>query len=159
MPALRDALSAAGHENVRTYVQSGNIVLDSDLRSDALGEQVTNLIAAQFDLRIPVVTRTQSDLARVVAANPFADHVTDPRRYQVSFLSGPLDAATIERLHGRAAPSEKLVVIDRELFTWHPEGIARSKLATALAGKLGVVATARNWTTVTALLGLAREQT
>jgi uncharacterized protein (DUF1697 family) len=157
MPALRDALGAAGFGNVQTYVQSGNIVLDSDLPADAVGARVGALIAAEFDLEIPVVTRTGDDLARIVAANPLADCAEDPKRYQVTFLSGALTAETVQRLESLATDSEQLVVQDREVFAWHPEGVARSKLSTALAGKLGVVATARNWTTVTTLLQMASD--
>ena len=62
----------------------------------------------------------------------------------------------MERLAGLAAESERLVAVGRELYAWHPAGVARSKLWNRLAGpRLGVVATARNWTTVTALLEMA----
>ena len=100
MPALRELLADGGFENVRTYVQSGNVVLSSDRPPDA--------------------------------------------------------AARLESL--RADP-ERLVIAGRELYTWHPQGVARSKLWTRTAGKdLGVVATARNWTTVTTLLAMADEE-
>jgi uncharacterized protein (DUF1697 family) len=57
---------------------------------------------------------------------------------------------------GLKAPEEDLEAIGRELYAWHPEGVARSKLWAALADKrLGVSATARNWTTVTTLLEMA----
>ena len=116
------------------------------------------LIKTRFGLTIPVVTRTRAELARVVAANPLAEYVTEPKRYQVSFLSEPLAPDVATRLKSAAVPPERLVVRKRELYGWHPDGVARSKLWTALAGKgLGVTATARNWTTVTALLRLAEE--
>ena len=62
----------------------------------------------------------------------------------------------MRKLEEVALESERLVVHGREIYAWHPEGVARSKLSTALAGpKLGVKATARNWTTVTSLLEMA----
>jgi uncharacterized protein (DUF1697 family) len=83
--------------------------------------------------------------------------VEDPKRYQVSFLSGRLDPKTVERLNELAVESERFVADGRELYVWHPEGVARSKLWNELAGKrLGVTATARNWTTVTTLLEMAQ---
>ena len=81
--------------------------------------------------------------------------MTDPKRYQVSFLSEPLAEETVARLSAVVAAPERLAVAGREVFAWHPDGVARSKLWNALAGKLGVVATARNWTTVNAILELA----
>jgi uncharacterized protein (DUF1697 family) len=156
MPALREALSGAGLEDVRTYVQSGNVVLESDLDPDRLTAECERVIAERFSLDIPVVVRTRDELADVVARNPLGNVVTEPKRYQVSFLSAAPHPSVIERLQAQAVPSERLVAIGRELYAWHPEGVARSKLWAALAGpKLGVKATARNWTTVTTLLEMA----
>jgi uncharacterized protein (DUF1697 family) len=158
MPALRELLGAAGMADVRTYVQSGNVVLSSGLGEDELTDTCRRLIAERFGLEIAVVVRTRDELAGVIAHNPLADVVEDPKRYQVSFMSAPLDAATVERLTALAAPSERLVANGRELYAWHPDGVARSKLWGRLAGSaLGVTATARNWTTVTTLLALADE--
>lgn len=153
MPALREALTAAGFANVATYVQSGNAVLGSDLAAAETAEAVRRVLDAQFDLQVPVVVRTRAELADVVARDPLAGVATDPKRYQVSFLSGEPDPDALERVQAQAAPAERLVAIGRELYAWHPDGIGRSKMWNALAGKgLGVIATARNWTTVTTLL-------
>src|ERR1041385_5987366 len=80
----------------------------------------------------------------------------DPKRYQVSFLEKKPSAELVRKLEEAAAPTERVVADGREIYAWHPEGVARSKLWAMLAGKgLGVTATARNWTTVTKLLELA----
>lgn len=158
MPALREALSEEGFEQVRTYVQSGNIVLDTEIDPAGLADRVASLIEARFSLTIAVVTRTRAELARVIAANPLGEYVTEPKRYQVSFLSDPLPPEVAERLQDAAVLPERLVIHERELYGWHPEGVARSKLWGALAAKnLGVTATARNWTTVNTLLQMADE--
>jgi len=157
MPALRDALTATGFDNVRTYVQSGNVLVDSGADSREVRRRVERLLNDTFGLSVPVITRTREDLARIVAANPLAEHATDPKRYQVSFLSEPLAAGVVDRLQAVAVAPERLFVDGCELYAWHPEGVARSKLWNAVAGKLGVVATARNWTTVTTLLQMASE--
>ena len=158
MPALRELLSGAGMRDVRTYVQSGNVVLDSDASDDELARECEALIATEFGLDIPVVVRTRDELAKVVARDPLGDVATDPKRYLVSFLSSALEPATIEKLTALPAPEERFVAVGRELYGWHPAGVARSKLWGRLAGKgLGVTATARNWTTVTTLLAMADE--
>jgi uncharacterized protein (DUF1697 family) len=64
----------------------------------------------------------------------------------------------VTALEDRVVAPEQFAAIGRELYAWHPDGVARSKLWNSLAGKgLGVTATARNWTTVTTLLAMADE--
>jgi len=158
MPALRELLSSEGFEDVRTYVQSGNVVLkspDSPAQAAAVTER---LIADRFGFDVDVIVRTGDELAEVVARDPLAGVATDPKRYQVSFLEAEPDPEAVARIVGFAAESERLVAIGRELYAWHPAGVARSKLWAKLAGNgLGVRATARNWTTVGTLLEMARE--
>jgi uncharacterized protein (DUF1697 family) len=153
MPALRDALAAEGFGGVRTYVQSGNVLLSSEDSPGELGRRVAGLIADQFDLDIAVAVRTRDELAQVVQRNPLGEVAVNPKRYQVTFLERELDEATLEKLEGLKLVDEEFVAIERELYAWHPEGVARSKLWPALAKQKG--ATARNWTTVTQLLAMA----
>jgi uncharacterized protein (DUF1697 family) len=77
----------------------------------------------------------------------------------VTFLDGDPDPAAVEKLEAVAADGEVVVQLGRELYTWHPSGMGRSKLARLLSGKaLGATATSRSWATVTALLALADEE-
>jgi uncharacterized protein (DUF1697 family) len=156
MPALREALADAGLPRARTYVQSGNIVVETALSPLALVAATEEAILDRFGLQIPAVVRTRDELAAVVAANPLGDVALEHKRYQVSFLAHAADPALVERLSGLAAGGERLVAIGRELYAWHPAGVARSKLWAGLADRrLGPRATARNWTTVTTLLEMA----
>ena len=156
MPELREALGGAGFEDVQTYLQSGNVVLLSDASPEQVARKCKRQIAERFGLDIAVVVRTRAELAKVVKRNPLGKVAKNPKRYQVSFLAGKLDPKVVRKLEAAAAPTERVVVDGREIYAWHPEGVARSKLWAALAGKgLGVTATARNWTTVTKLLELA----
>ena len=158
MPALRDALGDAGFEDVRTYLQSGNIVLSSRAKVDDVARTCERLIEKRFGLDIPVVARTRAQLAKVVERNPLGAVANDPKRYQVSFLDAKPTREVIRRVEEAAVPPEQVVTIGREIYAWHPDTIARSRLWALLAGRqLGVTATARNWTTVTSLLSLARE--
>jgi uncharacterized protein (DUF1697 family) len=156
MPALREALSAAGFDEVRTYLQSGNAVVGTKLAGERLVHACERLIAKEFGLEIDVVVRSRDELAAVVKRNPLKDVAENPKRYQVTFLSEPVEPQIIDKLTAAADGTERLIAHGRELYAWHPEGVARSKLSGALAGKgLGVKATARNWTTVTSLLEIA----
>jgi uncharacterized protein (DUF1697 family) len=158
MPALREALEEAGFEDVRTHLQSGNVILTSTAKPESVARKCERVIKASFDLEIPVVVRSRAELARIVKRNPLGKVATDPKRYQVSFLSAKLPAEVMRELEDAAAESEEVVAIGREVYAWHPKTIARSKLWTKLAGQgLGVTATARNWATVEALFQLAIE--
>lgn len=153
MPALREALADAGFAGVRTYLQSGNVVLSSRTKP---ADTVRRVIASEFALEIAVVTRTRAELAAIVARNPLGRIAKDPKRYQVSFLDAKPSRDVVRRIEAAADAKERVVVDGREIYAWHPDTIARSKLSALLAGQsLGVTATARNWTTVQKLLELA----
>jgi uncharacterized protein (DUF1697 family) len=158
MAELRTLLTDAGYKDVRTYVQSGNVVLGSPAKPAEVERDLRPLISERFGFDVPVVVRSRRQLKRVIELDPIDDAAGDPKRYQVTFLADklPVDAAT--RFQERMIESERFVVRGREIYTWHPEGVARSKLAGAIADKgLGITATARNWTTVTTLLDMASE--
>jgi uncharacterized protein (DUF1697 family) len=157
MPELRALLAEGGFSDVRTYVQSGNVVVSSRRSPAQVGNEAERLIADRFGFEVDVIVRTDSELAEVVRRNPLAEVATDPKRYQVSFLEAEPDPEAVERIAAVAAESERLVAIGRELYAWHPAGVARSKLWAKLAGNgLGVRATARNWTTVETLVEMTR---
>ncbi|MEN3311371.1 MAG: hypothetical protein V7645_700 [Actinomycetota bacterium] len=158
MAELRELLAGAGFDDVRTYLQSGNVVLSSSAKPDEVARKCERLIEKAFALDIAVVARTRPQLAQIVKRNPLGNVAKSPRRYQVSFLATKAPAELVRRLESAVVAPERVTVIGREIYAWHPEAIARSKLWALLAGRqLGVTATARNWTTVTKLLELADE--
>jgi uncharacterized protein (DUF1697 family) len=158
MAELRTLLADAGYEDVRTYVQSGNIVLGSAAKPAAVQRRLQTLISERFGFDVPVIVRSRAQLAAVVKADPLGDVVDNPKLYQVSFLDGEPAADAIARVQERADVDERMIARGREIYAWHPAGVARSKLWNALAGQgLGVTATARNWTTVTTLLEMASQ--
>lgn len=156
MGDLRSMFSDAGLGEARTYVQSGNVVLRSDLEPDELAERARALIAERFGLTIGVVVRTREEIAAVIQRDPFAGEELPEKLYQVTFLDREPPDGLAEQVAAFAVGEERFVAHDREWYVYHPSGIARSKLATKLASKnLGVLVTARNWRTVRALLELA----
>jgi uncharacterized protein (DUF1697 family) len=158
MPALRERLTAAGLMDVRSYLQSGNVVVSTDRPPDELARACEAQITEDFGLGISVLVRTREELAQVVSGNPLAKVAINPKRYQVSFCAAEPDPALVERLGALAVPPERFVAVGRELYAWHPNGVARSRLWAELGSrKLEVTATARNWTTVTTLLAMAEE--
>ena len=156
MAELREALESAGFDDVRTYLQSGNVLLSTTKSTKQVTRDVERLIADRFGLEIEVLVRTRAELAKVVERNPLGKVARNPKRYQVTFLANAPRAEVLRKLEAAAFGKERVEHVGRELYAWHPDGVGRSKLAALLAGKeLGVTATARNWATVLRLLELA----
>ena len=157
MAQLRELLTECGYADVRTHLQSGNVLLRAPARATApLERDLAAAIETEFGFAVPVVVRSGPQMDTVVAQDPLGEVVTDPKLYQVTFLTGPPAAGTEARLQGIAAGAERVAVHGREVYTWHPDGVARSKLATALADRvMGAGATARNFRTVCALAEMA----
>ncbi len=156
MADLREALTRAGYDDVRTHLQSGNVLLTSDHAPARLERELSALIATELGVESDVVVRTRDELADVVARNPLAGVADDPKRLQVTFLAGKPKAAFVRELEAADFAPERAVVSGREIYAWHPDGLQRSALGRLLSDrKIGVAATARNWNTVTKLLELA----
>jgi uncharacterized protein (DUF1697 family) len=155
MPRLQEVLSARGYDAVRTYLRSGNVVLDSDLDDAALIRDLEEAIRAEFGFPVPVVARTGVALAAVVASDPFAGVRTDGARHLVTFLPEVPDPDLVAALPPPPEGDDHRV-IGRELHLWMPAGVSRSELATWRWGQLlGCTGTGRNWNTVGRLAELS----
>ncbi|HWA67616.1 MAG TPA: DUF1697 domain-containing protein [Mycobacteriales bacterium] len=154
MAWLRDAATSAGFTDVATYVQSGNLVLTSSLRDGAkVGVRVAALINDGLGLDVAVTVRSRDELADVFARNPMTEHVDEPAKLHVSFLTGEADAQGAAGIDAAKYLPDEFVVDGRHIYLWFPNGAGRSKLATLQWRKhLGVAGTARNWRTVQTVL-------
>jgi uncharacterized protein (DUF1697 family) len=155
MPALREILTARGHGRVDTHLNSGNVLLDSTLPEAELAADVSAAIEQEFGFAVPVVVRTGTELAAVVAHDPFGTIATDTSRYSVTFLPEEPPAGLVGALPPAEGPGE-YVVEGRELYLWLPDGIRDSPMALWKWDRLlGVAGTNRNWNTVRRLAELA----
>jgi uncharacterized protein (DUF1697 family) len=156
MAELRELLASLDYGDVRTLLQSGNVALDADVAPESLALALEHEISERFAVQTPVVVRTREQLAAVVALDPLRAIVDQDKLYQVSFLSAEPAPEVIERIVAVDFGPERFVHHGLEIYAWHPEGIHSSPLARSLTDKrLGVVATARNWSTTVKLLELA----
>lgn len=150
MPLLREALTALGYADVRTHLRSGNVLLDSALAEEELARELAAAIEEHAGFAVPVVLRTATELAGVLARDPLGERATDPARYSVTFLPAAPAPERVAELP--PADGGEYVVDGRELFLWMPDGMARSPLGTWPWDRLlGVSGTNRNWNTVTRL--------
>jgi len=158
MARLRACVEAAGFDSVRSYIQSGNLVLRSSLRSPAkVSARLESAIAEEFGFEVPVVSRSLAAWRRVYESCPFSDlDSIDPARLSVVYFSGRPQAAGLEQLDDRRAPGDELELVGTELYLHLPAGAGTSKLdLNAIERVLGARATGRNWRTIGKLLEMA----
>ena len=156
MGPLRELLTARGYEGVRTLLQSGNVVLDTDRAAADLAGDVEQALEAEFGFPVPVVVRTGAELSAVLAADPLAGTWTDPTRHLVTFLAAEPDPALVAALPEAGPGDGAYRLVGRELYLWLPDGVSVSPIGKWRWDQLiGVPGTARNWTTVGKLATMA----
>lgn len=162
MADVRDALTSAGFSNVRTYIQSGNIVFDSDGGAaddpESLASTISDVIAVASGVDVPVMVLGIDELRRIIDAHPDRGGEV-PDKWLLAFLfDGPIDAAAAPD-SARFAP-DRLVIGEREALATFPTGSGRSKLTIDMVERaFGVRATARNLTTIERVIALASHDT
>jgi uncharacterized protein (DUF1697 family) len=161
MAELKDTFEAMGLSRVQTYIQSGNVLFESDEEEEPLRKHIEHEIEVNFGFSVTVVLRTAEELKRIAANCPFseeevseAEASSEGESLYVSFLLEELSREGIERLKAFESESDKYRIEDREIFLLFRHSIRNSKLANNLQ-KLEVPATVRNWKTVNKLVALA----
>jgi uncharacterized protein (DUF1697 family) len=157
MQVLRDILADLGLQRPRTYIQSGNCVFDWDGRDPAvLAAQITKRIEATAGFAPRTLVMPQQTLQDALAANPFADHVADPKHLHLFFLAAPATAPDLAAMEAIKRPSEAYALTETTLFLHTPDGFHSSKLADKVERLLGTPATARNLRSAQKIADLAR---
>jgi uncharacterized protein (DUF1697 family) len=156
MERLRHLASACGFKNVRTYIQSGNVIFDASIPATTCAAQLEARLARELGKPISVIVRTAQQLGAILAANPFAGQKgVDEKRLTVNFLNRSPAPDRLKALAEVKSGRDSFAVRGKEVYLHCPDGYGMSKLAASLERVLGVVATARNWNTVTKLLEMA----
>jgi uncharacterized protein (DUF1697 family) len=156
MPALATALGELGHEDVVTYIQSGNVAFRSP-RKDArlVAREIEGRIADGFGLDVTVLLRTHAELKKIAAANPFPGAEAEPARLHVVFLDGAPARSAVAALDPNRSPGDEFAVRGREIYLRLPDGAGRSKLGLDWFERgLGARGTQRNWNTLLKLIEL-----
>jgi uncharacterized protein (DUF1697 family) len=154
MAALRTLFEALGAKDVRTYVQSGNVVFESNASARDLRETIEKAIEHELGLDVTVLLRSARQLARIVRSNPFS--ARDQASLHVTFLEKRPKQSRVRALDPNRSPPGEFRVAGTEVYLHCPNGYGRSKLSNAFFETgLDVAGTTRNWRTVTALAELA----
>jgi uncharacterized protein (DUF1697 family) len=157
MPALREALEDAGFRDVRTYVQSGNLVAASSHRSEAaVCKAVAKVVSDSFSLDVPAIARTPKHWVEAIDANPYGQRSYDDQKLTaVVFLPSKPTAKAVKSLVEGDWKGDEVVVRGREVYIWYARSVHQSKLTPVVLGRrLSVDGTARNWRTVLAIRDL-----
>ncbi|MEM6779759.1 MAG: DUF1697 domain-containing protein [Planctomycetota bacterium] len=155
MAKLRSDLESIKLTNVRSYIQSGNIVFESNARTaSSLQKKIVGLVEARHGFSAHLLVLQCDSLLDAIQSNPFPDAVADPKSLHFFFLSEPATAADTKAMGAARKSNEEFELTDEVFYLHAPDGIGRSKLAANAEKYLGVVATARNYRTVDQLSSL-----
>ncbi|HMS42673.1 MAG TPA: DUF1697 domain-containing protein [Pyrinomonadaceae bacterium] len=155
METLREVCDALGFENVKTYINSGNVIFETAKTNDKkLAERLEKAIEKEFALNIKVMIRAISEIESIVKNNPFAGQFENDKDLHVFFLDEELPQEKREMLLSNNNANEMFAVQNREIFCLLRVSVLDSLLMGRdyIGKKLKVSATARNWRTVNKVL-------
>jgi uncharacterized protein (DUF1697 family) len=154
MDALREVYQSLGLRDVRTLLQSGNVLFRSNLEDRArLAHRLRQEIQRRFDLQIEVLIRTLDELKMLVERGPAGAARDEPSKHLVMFLDGVPDARTQKVLIKAHSGPELIEIRGPEIYLYYPNGVGRSKLSNSfIESKLNLAGTSRNWNTITKLI-------
>ncbi|HET6725019.1 MAG TPA: DUF1697 domain-containing protein [Gammaproteobacteria bacterium] len=150
-------LEDLGCHNVRTYIQSGNAVLQSNEKASDLTVSIVKAIKQHRGFSPSVLLLTRAELESAIAGNPFPEAEADPKALHYGFLSAVPSSLDLKRLDSLRMKSERCKLVNKVFYLHAPEGIGRSKLAANSERLLGVSMTDRNWRTVEKIRDMAKE--
>ena len=158
MADLRKLYESLGLINVQSYLQSGNVVFDSEEKNaEKLRDTIEAQIESTFGFSVPVLIRIGDDFRRVIENHPFARE--EAIRVLVTFLYERPDESKLEDLSHHEDKIDQFVIGEQEIFLFCPGGYGRTKLSNNFfEKKLGVIATTRNWKSVNALYEMASKR-
>ncbi|ATL31350.1 DUF1697 domain-containing protein [Streptomyces formicae] len=161
MARLRALLEGLGYDGVRTHLQSGNAVFAADGGNEGThAAAIEQAIEKEFGFAVDVLVRDAAYLKAVADACPFPAADLEPKQLHVTYFSAPVDAARFAAVDRAAFLPEDFQLGDRVLYLYAPDGLGRSKLGAKLstpALNRGMIATSRNWNTVTRLVEMTHD--
>ena len=153
MAQLRELCSSLGWRDVRTYIQSGNVVFDADAPAAALEAALERAVEQRFGFFRPVIVRSAEQWGVYAAGSPFSEaQESEANRLMLCLAKAPPPEGAADALQQRGAGGEKVRQRGDALWILYPAGAGNSKLTPKLLDRLaGSPVTARNWRTVTRL--------
>ena len=160
MDQLRRMFEALGFTQVKTYVQSGNVVFHSKKIAPAdLSKKIEERIVREFGFDVPVISKTAEEIGNAIQRNPFLpEKAIDITGLHVTFLAGVPAKGALAKVSALDAAPDRFHSLATEIYLYCPDGYGRSKLSNNVLEKLlSLRATTRNWKTVNELYRMAME--
>jgi uncharacterized protein (DUF1697 family) len=159
MAALRALLVNMGYTDVTTLLNSGNAVFSAAKGAAAIhAGAIAAAVEHELDVSVPVVVKSASELARIVAGNPLTAGAFDPSRLLVAYVQDEEALSSLATVAPLIVPPERFVIGKNAAYLHCPNGILGSKAGEALLGKAGTIATTRNWSTTLKLNALVNRR-
>lgn len=157
MAELRDHLSSLGFSKLSTYIQSGNIVFQTEeAANNILENKIHQNIKDNYGFEVPVIVRSYMEWQQVVDQFPFDIKKYDIKRLGFVFLKEKPALVLVDEIAKFKAANDEVVYADKEIYLSMPDGFGTSKLTNnVFERKLKVAATTRNWRTTQKLLEMA----
>jgi uncharacterized protein (DUF1697 family) len=154
MEQLRASLEALGFEQVKTYIQSGNVVFRTTKISDkTLSKKIGERILSDFGHSVAVIVRSADEIKQAIANNPFLKNpAVDQTKLHVMFLSEPPAQSALEQLETLVGKPDEVRSLGKELYFYLPNGVAESVVIKKPIDRIvAVTTTMRNWKTTNAI--------
>ena len=159
MRNLVELLEGLGLSHVKTYIQSGNALFQSENKNTIeLSHKISTAIGKSHGFRPQVLLFEMKDFQDAITSNPFPEGESEPKTLHLFFLDAPPKNPDLETLKSLKTNSEQFMLMNNVFYLHAPDGIGRSKLASNVEKALGVGVTARNWRTVRKIMALAKQE-
>jgi uncharacterized protein (DUF1697 family) len=160
MGDLRDLFGALGYRDVRTVLNSGNVVFSAgNEKTERIAERVQRAMLDRLGVAARVLVLTRTEYATVIEENGLGVVASDPTRLLVSFCTDAARLKALAPLARRDWKPEAISLGRMAAYAWTPRGVLESDLLEAMGGVLGDSTTARNWATATRIQQLLEPET
>jgi len=158
MPDLVKVFESLGFKDVRTYVQSGNVIFEYDSVTSMITSKIEMKLNQTYGFNVNVIIRTKDELEKIISNNPFLKKPQiEIDKLHVTFLSDLPDKQTASDLDIKKEANEQFIIIGKEVYLYCPNGYGKTKLNNQIfEKKLKTIATTRNWRTTNKLLELSK---
>ncbi len=150
MEALRTAMEALGFQNIKTYIQSGNLVFENpESDTETLEKAIHQQILTHFGFEVPVLVLEKAEMDKILTENPYFSDDKDPKQLHVTLLKAEAAAEKVAQLNPDAYLPDTFSITGKTIYLYTPGGYGNTKLSnTFFENKLKTPATTRNWKTM-----------
>lgn len=157
MQDIVKTLVELGFRNIETYIQSGNVVFESEeTNRSVLTDKIRSGTEQRHGFAPDVVVLRSNELTQAIESNPYPEAEDEPKTLHLYFMKSEPQKPDLHRLEELKSANESYTLLGKVFYLHAPDGIGRSKLTAGIEKALGVSVTARNWRTVTKIYAMAQ---